>query len=575
MKFGQQLELNTFPQWSQYYVRYRQIKNHINALFPSPRELQQEAQIDRSRASHSLLNLTDPEKARRIAAQTRANGRDATAATSSTIPESSPSPSPSPSESPSPTTTGASPSASGSGPSSDDQADAEAEPLISAAAAVHPARSEKLPFNTNTKQYGSAVDGASSDDESIEISNLIAKSKPNSNANSRDSALSAPRSSAHSARVQIQLNDVPMTATASADVAASASAAATAAAHPSSAPRPHLNRRVSGGSSAGFVASSRRFHPLAPQSHLEKMDQVAVKLMGELQKIDEFHRLMEAKIMAAFEGLKAQVAATREGDAAPEGISRTLKEMRHARSHHSNSNGQLSASNSSNSLAAQAEKAEKEPLTSRSSSPSPEDGDGHAVGHVRHHSGRSSGRGLSMGFSSHSHAHSQSREKQRERERERERARAHSLSSTSSGSSIDSIPLKAAFTQLLKRATMLIHFVDINFVAFAKLLKCFEKRAMAALKAGREGRETAVIEQAQRMHKQLHTTVVSLSWLCPLSVRCCSSPRSAPSTTPSPSARFTHLPLRPCHERSELQGSTVEPICRRSRRAIREARCRQ
>jgi len=150
----------------------------------------------------------------------------------------------------------------------------------------------------------------------------------------------------------------------------------------------------------------------------------------------------------------------------------------------------------------------------RSSSPSPEDGDGHAVGHVRHHSGRSGGRGLSAGFSSHSHAHSQSREKQRERERERDRARAHSLSSASnsSGSSIDSIPLKAAFTQLLKRATMLIHFVDINFVAFAKLLKCFEKRAMAALKAGREGREPAVLEQAQRMHKQLHTTVQNRSF---------------------------------------------------------------
>jgi hypothetical protein len=116
-------------------------------------------------------------------------------------------------------------------------------------------------------------------------------------------------------------------------------------------------------------------------SHLddhEKMDQVVTKMLSELQKVDEFYRLMEHKLVVAFESLNTQVPNELERQQA---IS-AAKYQKHAHGHH---------------------------------------------GHGHHDS-----------------------------------VDTHIF---------DALPLRAAFIHLLRRATMLIHFVDINYMAFVKLLK--------------------------------------------------------------------------------------------------------
>jgi hypothetical protein len=39
MKFGQLLEANILDEWRKYYVNYRQIKNRIEQLFPTTKEV--------------------------------------------------------------------------------------------------------------------------------------------------------------------------------------------------------------------------------------------------------------------------------------------------------------------------------------------------------------------------------------------------------------------------------------------------------------------------------------------------------------------------------------------------------
>ena len=546
MKFGQQLELNTFPQWSQYYVRYRQIKNHINALFPTPAELSKEAQEDRHRALAALEKLTDPAKA---AAHKAAQEQKAAAASSSGT-RRDPSPqSPDSDEQESEALLKSTASAA-------DVAHANAVTVAagsgvalhsflppSDSSSINGISGEKVPFNIHTKRYGVPDEDVSSDEDDEALARM-AKHAP--------AADSKATSSNGNGRVTVQLNDRPISTNASAahspaDSRDSSPSRVTAAAAAASSSRPpHVSRRVSGlGADSSLRVSSKRFHPLAPVSHVEKMDQIMVKLMSELQKIDEFHRIMEAKILAAFAGLKAQVAAAKEGDMASEGINRKMREMKASHRFPSSGSGNklnsMRASSSAGSLlkveeaAAADEDKDKEPSSSGRSSPSPssapspspspglrrnnshDDSDSgssthahHSLGHVRYHSGavnstREQGHHNKHGHHGHHHSSSST---------SGGRSRSGSMDGSSSiVSGIDSIPLRAAFSQLLRRATMLIHFVDINFVAFAKLLKCFEKRSMAALKASRELiADPSLLAQAKRTHKQLQLTVQNHSF---------------------------------------------------------------
>ncbi len=541
MKFGQQLELNTFPQWSHYYVRYRQIKNHINALFPTPSEIEKAAVKDHDKATLSLLQLTDPERARQLAAAAATPKPNAALAAPKKNGSVSPSPSPTPSV------------------ESDEQ---EGVPLLRSASpavssgAVAPLllaqRNETLAFNVNTKSYGGFETHneheheVSSDDDhdshpspphsagldvpagavtitaakasakgmNVQLEHVSLGLRDDGFSNASTASNTPVRSQNHSP-ARGALPPLPPSASAALAnglVSSAASAAASSA-------RPALGRRVSAVTATGdLVVSKRRFHPLAPSSHLEKMDQVVVKLMGELQKIDEFHKLMEGKIAAAFEGLKAQVAAAREGDTVDTAaIHRKIKEMKQAKQmaqmHRTSSSSQsgggmgsktLPTSKSANSLstavAAGGGGEEKELQSGRASPRLDSDNDGsghpHVLGHTRFHARAGNGR-----------SHSAAWKEKVERE---QRSQGHHSRHDSGGSEepqgLDSIPLKAAFSQLLRRATMLIHFVDINYVAVAKLLKCFEKRAMAALRASAEGRDPSrspTLSQALKVHKQL------------------------------------------------------------------------
>jgi len=534
MKFGQQLELNTFPQWAQYYVRYRQIKNHIVALFPTPSEMQREALADRDRTSRSLLGLTDPHSSSsssraRSTADTEDNSQPESATGSASVIRMSPSPSP-----------------SNDSDEHEGTSLLRTEPLpagLRGSSSATPApsvaeqsRTEKLAFNVNTKSYGGLDhDDVSSDDEPSSAT-VPAGTRNDSAAQvapsgermlvqlegiSIDSKLQDERSGSSSHSPSDSRDHSPTRGLPPLPPSASASLAPPPAA--SSSRIPPSRRHVAAVASDGHViVSHKRFHALAPQSHLEKLDQVCVKLMAELQKIDEFHRIMEHKIAAAYEGLKAQVAAARDGDTGDtEAIHRRMKEMRSSRGKRSSGgqSGQLTSSRSANSLStaslsadfggsASASHSRRNSQTIRGDkndspgSPLPSGDDSarehaaaHGVGHVRYHA---NGRG-------HSHGPGYLHALRKEQHRSRSDSGNHERQ-------LDSLPLRAAFAQLLRRATMLIHFVDINFVAIAKLLKCFEKRAMQSLKASAEGRNIGLVVHAQRVHKQMLQTLQNRSF---------------------------------------------------------------
>lgn len=53
MKFGSLLSSSLFPEWSAYYIDYRGVKNRIETLFPTKKEVKSKRKIDPTKIKHT------------------------------------------------------------------------------------------------------------------------------------------------------------------------------------------------------------------------------------------------------------------------------------------------------------------------------------------------------------------------------------------------------------------------------------------------------------------------------------------------------------------------------------------
>jgi hypothetical protein len=562
MKFGQQLELNTFPEWSRAYIRYRQLKNAINQLYPTREELKLEEKRGKEKTEQSLLRLTDPKAA--AAAEAASSSKAGTPSLSDdehghSTPGISPSPSSSAlcsSPSPSPDL-----DAQQQGQGQDDTSVKRSSSGLTTHRSFN--HLESLPISNAGKEYGGL------EDEPL----LKGREKQKQNGHAANGS------------VLLQLNGVSVES-----VPSSLPNGAPTSVRPGDSPirgDPHIGRAIGRRhfAKAATVANLRSSD--SSEAHLEKLDSLVVKILAELQKVDEFHKNMEAKILSNYEStrrsandlLQQRLKNHASKERPKEGIMKRLKlgqfgknseKARKQQQQQETTNAQAteaneetasllqsmahsardttpstgggggnakemmphSASSGALSSAASAgdgkEKDKQLPLppqqtkklaSSRNhsfTSATHLHGSGYTSSHTlpplpstthhkgdhwsahltldagargRHERSNSSGGGGGGADSPHDHHHHHhGRPPSEEHEKDEE---------------MDALPLRGAFIALLRKTTMLIHFVDINYVAAAKLLKCLDKRTRESLKHVKD-------DGAERARKQTEKTLENL-----------------------------------------------------------------
>jgi len=623
MKFGQQLELNIFPQWRRYYVRYRPIKNHIVNLFPTQREA---AKANKEREAERQRREKEKEEEEKATASGRSYGSTSTtwrgrsghahhqrsASARARKPGSSDDHeenTPLLSQSPSPSSLTPSPSASFL--SSEQYADQEyMEPtqlLASESSAL-------LSLHAGSE---SSIDGSSAPPTIRTLSDADRQMAKLSRMRQRIEAAAAEisgRARDKVAQLKQSTSSTPSTTTTStSEVAVSINETSTHGPpsntippQPASAPvaplshAPSSSSSVSGpgpapaavppklGSLAATFSNSTRdlihggtyqvYATASPSSsstsgalfdrpltHQERMDQVIVKILFEIEKVDNFHRKMESRIFAAFDALKAQAAALNmdkdlEGAAADHGATGTGtgavdvdsvngattsrdgrrrmngKPLNGRPTRNVSSDEKMAGDGSSKDVAMttlrssspttlgtadtrdnngttpSSSTTSKPPSSTSISTSTPASSSDRFPRSISHHKKKQQHASLPS-----SSSESTLQNLSPHRHRRTATSTSHSYhprnqdEDVEEDGELETIPLRAAFIALLRKATMLIHFADINYVAFLKLLKCFHKRATSSLLlelSSAQARESG-LKRCQHVHSSLLSNVQS------------------------------------------------------------------
>lgn len=611
MKFGQQLELNTFPEWSRSYIRYRQLKTAINQLYPTRDELKAEAKRGKEKTEQSLLKLTDPKAAAAAEAASSAAAAKLHSASDDehhddgASPGLSPSPSsstlfssPSPHDTPDRTATPdlRARSAQAGGPASDGTMKPSSS-LMSIPSHKSFNSLEQLPIANAGKEYGGL------EDEPL----LSGRAKDREE---RD------RNRGNGAPVQVQLNGIsvdslPSTLNIGATHGDVSLVTVPPSVHPGDSPvrgNPHIGRSIARRHFAKAASVANLRSSDSSEAHLEKLDSLVVKILAELQKVDEFHKSMEAKILLNYEStrrsamdlLEQRLKNHESKDRPKEGIMKRLKLGqfgKHAEKHrHQQSQQQQPATattrkehagsdasdrsedsaalllpippsaRSSSEVLLPAAGGEKEmttptltastttmqhsasfgALSSAASllSDNPSRGSLGGGGTPKQKKfGASSKNGSFNSLQSHTlppthsigkdyhpvwssnNAYNSNTAAAVDHKSSRRNSSVHDLhqqqhtphlhhgrhASDSShhekDEEMDALPLRGAFIALLRKTTMLIHYVDINYVAAAKLLKCLEKRTRESLRHVRDDGAEYAKRQTEKTLADLKTAL--------------------------------------------------------------------